>query len=76
MYVSTSYISRMFKKEMGRNFVDYMNGISLEKAKELLKDPKYKTYAVAKMVGTQDAPSFSRLFKKYQGLTPTEYRES
>jgi two-component system response regulator YesN len=76
VYVSTSYISRMFKKELGRNFVDYLNGIRLEKAKELLKDPKYKTYEVAEMVGIQDAHYFSRLFKKYQGLTPTEYRES
>ena len=63
VYVSTSYISRMFKKELGRNFVDYLNGIRLEKAKELLKDPKYKTYEVAEMVGIQDAHYFSRLFK-------------
>ncbi len=76
IYVSTSYISRMFKKELGKNFVDYLNGIRLEKAKELLKDPKYKTYEVAEMVGIADAHYFSRLFKKYEGLTPTEFRDS
>lgn len=74
-YVSMCYISRMFRKELGRNFVDYLNGVRLEKAKELLRDPRYKTYEVAEMVGIPDAHYFSRLFKKVVGLTPTEYRE-
>lgn len=74
-YVSTYYISRMFKREMGINFVDYLNEIRIEKAKELLKDIKYKTYEVAESVGIPDAHYFSRLFKKHVGLTPTEYRE-
>ncbi len=73
-FVSTYYISRMFKKELGKNFVDYLNEIRIEKAKELLKDIRYKTYEVADMVGIPDAHYFSRLFKKYEGLTPTEYR--
>lgn len=75
IYVSTCYISRMFKKELGINFVDYLNGIRMEKAKDLLQDPRYKTYEVAEMVGISDAHYFSRLFKKYEGLTPTEFRE-
>lgn len=75
-FVSTYYISRMFKKELGKNFVDYLNEIRLEKAKELLKDVKFKTYEVAELVGIPDAHYFSRLFKKHEGLTPTEYRDS
>ncbi len=75
-YVSMCYISRMFRKELGRNFVDYLNGVRLDKAKELLKDPRYKTYEVAEKVGIPDAHYFSRLFKKVVGLTPTEYRET
>ncbi|HOL91530.1 MAG TPA: response regulator transcription factor [Clostridiales bacterium] len=74
-FVSTYYISRMFKKEMGKNFVDYLNELRIEKAKELLKDVRYKTYEVAEKVGIPDAHYFSRLFKKYVGMTPTEYRE-
>jgi len=74
-FVSTYYISRMFKKEMGKNFVDYLNELRIEKAKELLKDVRYKTYEVAEKVGIPDAHYFSRLFKKYVGKTPTEYRE-
>ncbi|NLM11572.1 MAG: response regulator transcription factor [Clostridiaceae bacterium] len=76
VYVSTSYLSRMFKKELGKNFVDYLNGLRIEKAKELLMDPKYKTYEVAEIVGIPDAHYFSRLFKKYEGLSPTEYRDA
>ena len=76
VYVSTCYISRLFKKELGINFVDYLNGIRMEKARELLRDPRYKTYEVAERVGIPDAHYFSRLFKKVVGLTPTEYREA
>lgn len=75
VYVSTYYISRMFKRELGKNFVDYLNEIRIEKAKELLKDVRYKTYEVAENVGIPDAHYFSRLFKKYAGVTPTEYRD-
>lgn len=74
-FVSTSYISRMFKKCLGKNFVDFLNEIRIQKAKELLKDVRYKTYEVAEMVGIPDAHYFSRLFKRYEGVTPTEYRD-
>lgn len=75
-YVSTCYISRMFTKELGKNFVEYLNEVRIEKAKELLRDVRYKTYEVAEMVGIPDAHYFSRLFKKHTGATPTEFRES
>jgi two-component system response regulator YesN len=66
----------MFKKELGINFIDYLNGLRIEKAKELLMDPKYKTYEVAEKVGINDAHYFSRLFKKYVGISPTEFKDS
>ncbi len=74
-FVSTYYISRMFKRETGKNFVDFLNEIRIEKAKEILKDVRYKTYEVAEKVGIPDAHYFSRLFKKYVGITPTEFRD-
>jgi len=76
IYVSTFYISRMFKKELGKSFVDYLNDVRIEKSKELLKDVRYKTYEVAEIVGIPDPHYFSKLFKKYSGMTPSEYRES
>jgi two-component system response regulator YesN len=72
VFVSTYYLSRMFKKELGQNFVDYLNELRMEKAKELLREGKYKTYQVAEMVGIPDAQYFSKLFKKYTGFTPKE----
>lgn len=74
-FVSTYYISRMFKREMGINFVDYLNEIRIDKAKEMLKDVRFKTYEVAEKVGIPDAHYFSKLFKKYVGVTPTEFRD-
>ena len=74
-YVSTYYLSRMFKKELGKNFVEYLSEVRIEKAKELLKDNKYKTYEVAELVGIQDPHYFSKIFKKYMNMTPTEYKD-
>ena len=75
-YVSTYYLSRTFKKELGKNFVEYLNEVRIDKAKELLKDNKYKTYEVAELVGIQDPHYFSKIFKKYVNMTPTEYKDS
>lgn len=75
-YVSPFYLSRMFKKELGKNFVDYLNEKRISEAKIGLADGSRKTYEVAESVGISDAHYFSRLFKKYTGMTPTEYRNS
>ena len=75
-YVSTYYLSRMFKKELGKNFVEYLNEVRIDKAKELLKGNQYKTYEVAELVGIQDPHYFSKIFKKYVNMTPTEYKDS
>lgn len=74
-YVSSYYLSRMFKKELGKNFVEYLNEVRITKAKELLKDSKYKTYEIAELVGIQDPHYFSKIFKKYVNMTPTEYKD-
>lgn len=76
LYVSTYYLSRMFKKELNKNFVDYLNEIRINRAKELLMDVRYKTYEIADAIGISDPHYFSKLFKKYVGITPTEYKDS
>jgi two-component system response regulator YesN len=73
-YVSIYYLSRMFTKELGKNYVDYLNEVRIEKAKEYLRDSCYKTYEIAELVGIKDAHYFSKLFKKYTGVTPSEYK--
>jgi two-component system response regulator YesN len=75
IYLSPYYISRLFKKELGKNFSEFLIEVRIEKAKELLKDIQYKIYEIAELVGIQDAHYFSRIFKKYVNLSPSEYRD-
>jgi two-component system, response regulator YesN len=73
-FVSPFYLSRMFTKELDKNFVDYLSEVRVQKAKEFLKGTSHKTYEIAEMVGIKDSHYFSKIFKKYTGLTPSEYR--
>lgn len=73
--LSSVYFSMLFKKEVGINFLDYLNSYRLEKSKEYLRQVRYNINEVAKNSGFPDAKYFSRLFKKTFGITPTEYRK-
>ncbi|WP_027628518.1 response regulator [Ruminiclostridium cellobioparum] len=75
-YVTPNYFSRIFKKETGRSFTEWLNTMRLDKAKVLLKDPRLKVYEVAEKVGYNDYKIFTHNFKKYVGCTPKEYREN
>lgn len=76
IYVSIYYLSRMFTKELGKSFNDYLNEVRVEKAKEYLKEGSYKAYEIAELVGIKDAHYFSKIFKKYTGTTPSEYKNN
>ncbi|MDN5276313.1 MAG: two-component system, response regulator YesN [Clostridiales bacterium] len=73
--LSPYYFSRTFKKVFGYNFSDYLNLIRINKAKELLKDDSLSVKEICYLVGYNDPNYFSKVFKKYEGVTPTEYRE-
>ncbi|WP_282943093.1 helix-turn-helix domain-containing protein [Paenibacillus sp. RC67] len=73
--LSVPYLSKMFKETMEMNFMDYLIQVRMEKSKQLLKDPKLKIQVIAEQVGYNNAQSFIRIFKKYTGQTPGEYRE-
>ncbi len=73
--VSSNYISRLFKQEVDRGLFDYINQIRIEKAKELLKDYRYKIYEVAERVGFNSQVHFAIVFHKYVGMAPKEYRK-
>lgn len=75
VYINPVYLSRLFKRETGENFVDILTRVRLRKACEMLCDSRFKTYEVSEMVGIKDAGYFSQVFKKYFGMTPTEYRD-
>lgn len=77
MYLSPVYVSKIFKEETGESPINYLIKIRLEKAKELLvtlEDVSIKS--VANQVGYEDVYHFSKLFKKYYGISPLHYKQS
>lgn len=74
MGCSASHISREFKEIMGINFIDYMIDIRMKKAKEFLRNSNERISDISLMVGYVSANSFMRIFKRYTGKTPSEYR--
>lgn len=77
-YVSLSknYFCNIFKKETGITIWDYLIRIRMEEAKRMLLETEQKTYEISEKVGYDDPSYFGRLFKKYTGFTPMEFRES
>lgn len=73
--ISPSYLSSQFKKELGLSFVDYMNKVRIDEAKEILANTYFKSYEVAEQVGFSDESYFSRMFKRYTGMRPNEFRK-
>lgn len=74
--VNASYLSTLFKKEMGVPLTDFVNRQRIEQAKKLLIATELPTKTIAQQCGIPDVYYFSRLFKKRTGLTPKLYRES
>lgn len=74
-YTDLSYLSRLFKKETGMNYVKYLTEKRIEKAKELLANRSLTFYQIANMLGYSDPKYFSQLFKKVVGMTLSEYRD-
>ncbi len=72
--VSPQYFSKLFKEETGKNFIDYLTGIRMEVAKELLSQGDLSIKEIGYRIGYNDPNYFSRIFKKTVGVTPTEYR--
>lgn len=74
--LSSGYLSTYFKEKTGSNFVEYVNETRINKAAELLLDTRLKIQEVAEAAGYRNITSFNRMFKKYKGLSPSEYRKS
>ena len=73
--MSPTYLSAMFKKEVGIGFSDYLIQLRCEEAKRLIRTTQEPLASVAEAVGYQDAKYFSRIFRKTVGIKPSEYRK-
>ena len=73
--ISPYYFSKLFKQEVGENFIEYVTRTRIKNARRLLEDSRYSIKEVCIMSGYSDPNYFSRIFKKYEGITPSEYRE-
>ena len=73
VYMSPSYFSVLFKQYTGKSFSDYLLDIRMEKAGFLLKE-SYKVTDVAERVGYHDIRHFSKSFKKYYGVNPSDFK--
>ncbi|MBO7634712.1 MAG: AraC family transcriptional regulator, partial [Lachnospiraceae bacterium] len=71
--ISPNYLSQLFGKYSDLGFSEYVNSCKIRESKELLATGRYKVYEVADMLGYESAFYFSKVFKKVEGIAPTEY---
>ncbi|VUX11471.1 response regulator [Blautia obeum] len=74
--VSANHFSALFSQNMGQTFIEYLTSLRMNKAKELLRCTGMRSSEIAGEIGYKDAHYFSYLFKKTQGMTPSDYRKA
>ncbi|MEW6066119.1 AraC family transcriptional regulator [Desulforamulus profundi] len=75
VHISKDYIGKLFKQKTGCNFNDFVTKVKMEHAKYLIRTGEFKNYEVSEKLGYSKPDYFSRLFKKYTGYTPTEFKK-
>ena len=75
VHLSQSHLSTIFAQETGMTFTQYLTGLRIARARELLETTEMKTFQIAETVGYNDAHYFSYMFKRNTGMTPGEYRK-
>lgn len=74
-FLSPAYLCTYCKQETGKTINQHITECRIEKAKELLSDKRYRISEIAGLVGYGDGNYFAKIFKKYLGVSPTEYRK-
>ncbi len=75
VHLNPSYLSSLFRASTGSSFKEYLNMVRIEESKRLLANTDYTIIDIAVATGFEDRSYFSRVFKKYTGLTPQQYRQ-
>jgi len=73
-HIHPVYLGQLFQKETGENFTEYINRYRIEKAKELLRSSRLKVHEIARQIGYWETGYFYKQFKKYVGISPTEFK--
>jgi len=76
VYLNSVYFSQLFKQKTGQGFKEYVTHLRLERAMELLRDSELKITDISERVGYPDMRHFSQVFRKKNGITPSEYRQN
>ena len=76
VHLSAFYFCKMFKKATGMTFTEYVSRVRIEKAKNLLANPHARVSEAAFASGFQSIPHFNRVFRRYTGMAPRQYRLS
>ncbi|MFZ5351423.1 MAG: response regulator transcription factor [Bacillota bacterium] len=74
--LSYHYFGKIFKDEVGKNFVDYLTELRIEKSMRFLSNSKISIKEICHKIGYNDPNYYCKIFKKITGMTPTEYRSS
>ena len=74
--VSANHFSALFSQNMEQTFIEYLTNLRMNKAKEYLRCTSMRSSEIAGEIGYKDAHYFSYLFKKTQGMTPSDYRKA
>jgi len=75
LHLNPSYFSRIFKQHAHMNFIDYVNLMKIEEAKKLIDNSNESTEKIADRLGFESKSYFIKVFKKYFGASPMEYKQ-
>ena len=76
VYISPAYLSKLFKEELKYNFNSYLNKVRVDMSKKMLKDYRISLINIALSCGFEDQSYYSKVFKRFTGISPGKYRES
>jgi two-component system response regulator YesN len=76
LFINRNYLSDLFRHNIGISLMEYLTMVKMERAKRFLTKGNLKNYEIADKLGFKDIEYFSKVFKKYTGKTPTEFRNS